>query len=85
MLLRAYKSYFGAPELLDVNIKHVKGIFEGCMSALSGDLSCVIAIATFNSNLSHWEYAVEPCSVHVGMEQMPYELVSIGIFIVSVH
>jgi hypothetical protein len=76
ILLRAYKSFFGAPEFLDFNIKDVKSLFEGCMSALSGELSCVVAIVSFNSNVADWEYGVEPCSLNVGVEQMPNELVS---------
>jgi hypothetical protein len=75
VLLRAYKSIFGAPEFVDFNVKHVKGLFEGCISALSCDLSCIVSIVLFNSNVSDWEYAVEPCALNVGMEQMPNELV----------
>jgi SHR-binding domain of vacuolar-sorting associated protein 13 len=76
VLLRAYKSFFGAPEFLDFNVRHLKGLLDGCMSALSGELSCVLAIVSFNSNVLDWEYAVEPCSLNMGFEQMPNEFVS---------
>lgn len=75
VLLRAYKSHSGAPDFLDFNVKHVKGLFEGCMSALSGECSALIAINSFNSEVSDWEYAVEPFSLNLVMEQMPNEMV----------
>jgi hypothetical protein len=76
VLLRAYKSHFGAPEFLDFNIKQVKGLFEGCMSALSGECSALVAVNSFNSEVADWEYAVEPFPLTLGVEQMPNELVS---------
>jgi hypothetical protein len=78
VLLRAYKSHFGAPEFLDFNVKHVKGLLEGCMSALSGECSALAAVNFFNSEVSDWEYAVEPFPLALGVEQMPNELVSCG-------
>jgi hypothetical protein len=78
VLLRTYKSFFGAPEFLDFNVSHLKGLLDGCISALSGELSCVLAIVSFNSNVVDWEYAVEPCFLNMGFEQMPNEFVSIN-------
>ena len=75
--LRTYKTFFGAPEFLDFSVKQVKGVFEGCLSALSGELSCNFSVASYNSNVSDWDHAVEPCSLHIGMEQMPNEMVRI--------
>jgi hypothetical protein len=75
VLLRAYKCHCGAPDFLDFNIKQVKGIFEGCLSAMSGECAALVAINSFNSEVSDWEYAVEPFSVNFGLEQMPNELV----------
>jgi len=75
VLLRAYKSHFGAPEFLDFNVKEVKGLFEGCMSALSGECSALFSVNFFNSEVADWEYAVEPCPFTLGVEQMPNELV----------
>lgn len=76
VLLRAYKSDCGAPDFLDFNIKLVKGLFDGCMSALSGECSALFAVNSFNSEVSDWEYTVEPFLLNLGVEQMPNELVS---------
>lgn len=75
IVLRTYKTYFGAPEFLDFSIKQVKGLFEGCVSAFSGELSCNFSVDSFNSSVSDWDHAVEPFAVHIGMEQMPNEMV----------
>lgn len=75
VLLRAYKSHFGAPEFLDFNVKEVKGFVSGCMSALSGECSAFISVNFFNSEVSDWEYAVEPFPFTLSIEQMPNELV----------
>lgn len=76
VLLRAFKSHAGAPEFLDFNIQHIKVKLEGCMSALSGDCSALLSINSFNSDAEDWEYAVEPFSFVISVEQMPNELVS---------
>jgi hypothetical protein len=81
VVLRAYKTFLGAPEFLDFSIKHVKGLFEGCVSAFSGELTCIFSIASYNSNASDWDHAIEPCSLNIGMEQMPNELVRIIILL----
>ena len=75
VVLRSYRTFFGAPEFLDFSLKQVKGLFEGCLSALSGELSCIFSVASYNSNVSDWDHAVEPCALHIGMEQMPNEMV----------
>jgi hypothetical protein len=75
VLLRAYRSYFGAPEFLDFNIRHVKGVFDGCVSALSGELSATVCVNFFNSDIEDWEYAVEPFPLSISIEQMPNEVV----------
>lgn len=77
VLLKTYKSHSGAPEFLDFNVKEVKASFEGCMSALSGDFTGLISVNFFNSDSRDWEYAVEPFSLTVGVEQMPNEVVSV--------
>lgn len=79
VLLKAYKSYSGAPEFLDFNIKTIKLVIEGCLSALTGECTSIISVNFFNSNVTDWEYAVEPFRLAIGMEQMPNELVSVRI------
>jgi len=76
VLLRAYKSHFGAPEFLDFNLKDVKSRVEGCMSALSGDCSAKLSVKFFNSEAADWEYVVEPVPLTMTIDQMPNELVS---------
>jgi hypothetical protein len=75
VLLRAYRSYFGAPEFLDFNITQVKGVFDGCVSALSGEISATVCVNFFNSDIEDWEYAVEPFPLSITVEQMPNEVV----------
>lgn len=75
VLLRAYRSKYGATELLDFNIRRLKGKLEGCMSALSGDCSASLAVNFYNSHVGDWEYAVEPFNVALTVDQMPNELV----------
>ena len=75
IVLRTYRTFFGAPEFLDFSIKQVKGLFEGCVSAFSGELSCNFSVDSFNSNVADWDHAVEPFALHIGMEQMPNEMV----------
>ena len=75
VLLKAYKSYLGSPEFLDFCLSDLKGRFEGCMSALSGETSAQLSINFFNTDASVWEYAMEPVQVSVEVDQMPNELV----------
>lgn len=84
VLLRAYKSQFGAPEFLDFNVKQVKGKLEGCMSALSGDCTGVVSVNSFNSEVTDWEYVVEPFPLILGVEQMPNELVRIEFCVIVI-
>jgi hypothetical protein len=75
VLLRAFKSHSGAPELLDFNVEQIKLKLEGCMSALSGDCTALLSVNSFNSEVEDWEYAVEPFPFALTIEQMPNELV----------
>lgn len=75
VLLKAYKTHSGAPQFLDFSVKEVKASFEGCMSALNGEYSCLIAVNFFNSDLRDWEYAVEPFPLSVLVDQVPNEVV----------
>lgn len=76
VLLRAYKSFVGAPEFLDFNVNLLKGKFTGCVSALSGECTASFAIRFFNREVREWEYAVEPFLFVLSLDQMPNELVS---------
>jgi hypothetical protein len=75
VLLRAYRSKYGATELLDFNMRRLKGKLEGCMSALSGDCSASVAVNFYNSEVGDWEYAVEPVTLVLTVDQMPNEVV----------
>jgi hypothetical protein len=77
VLLRTYKSHYGAPEFLDFNVKEVKASFEGCLSALSGDVTGLISLNFFNSDVRDWEYVLEPFPLTLLLEQMPNEVVSL--------
>jgi hypothetical protein len=83
VLLRAYKSNFGAPEFLDFNVRELKVKLEGCMSALSGESSAVFSVNFFNPEVADWEYAIEPFPFSLGIDQMPNELVRIICCILS--
>lgn len=78
-LLRAYKSFCGAPEFLDFHIEFLKGQLEGCMSALSGELNAILSINFYNADINEWEYVAEPFPVTLSVDQMPNELVSIDL------
>lgn len=75
VLLRAFKSHFGAPEFLDFNVEQIKLKLDGCMSALSGECTSMLSVNSFNSEVEDWEYAVEPFPLAIKVEQMPNELV----------
>ena len=73
VLLRAQQfKYAGAP-LFDFNLNQTKGRFEGCISAMSGELSAEASVIFFNTLISEWEYVVEPGLVVVAIEQLPSE------------
>lgn len=75
VLLKTYKSQYGAPEFLEFNIDHVKGVLEGCVSALTGECTSSVSVSFWNSEIPGWEFVVEPFQMSLGVEQMPNELV----------
>lgn len=75
VLLRAYRSKYGATELLDFNVRRLKGRLEGCMSALSGDCHASLGVNFYNSEVADWEYALEPVNLTLTVDQMPNEVV----------
>lgn len=75
MLLRAFKSVVGAPQFLDLRVDALKGNFEGCLSAMSGDVNGFTYLNFFNPEVNGWEYAVERFPLALLVEQMPNELV----------
>jgi hypothetical protein len=77
ILLQAYRLKQGTRPLFDFNIKDLKGKFEGCMSALSGEYSAVVSLKHFNFQLSEWEHVIEPFNLSLTLDQMPDELVSL--------
>jgi hypothetical protein len=76
VLLRAFRSKYGAPEFLSFNLRELKSRLGGCMSALSGESTAGISVDFYNAEVSDWEYAIEPFSVSLSVDQMPNELVS---------
>eukprot|EP00934_Nitzschia_sp_Nitz4_P006272 Nitzschia sp. Nitz4//scaffold62_size106224//52646//63438//NITZ4_004359-RA/size106224-processed-gene-0.169-mRNA-1//-1//CDS//3329555865//6262//frame0 len=75
VVLRDFKTKYGAPEFLAFNLTDLKARLGGCASALSGDLTGTVSVNFFNAEVSDWEYAVEPCPVIVTIDQMPNELI----------
>jgi hypothetical protein len=75
VLLKAYRPNIGTIPVLDLNIQVLKGNVEGCMSALSGESSALVSANFFNTEISDWEYAVEPVEMVLSIDQMPNELV----------
>ena len=76
VVLRTFQSKYGAPELLTFDLNQLKAKLGGCMSALSGGCTAAISVGFFNSDVSSWEYAVEPFPIKLSIDQMPNELVS---------
>jgi hypothetical protein len=76
VLLKAYRPNIGTIPVFDLNIHVLKGNVEGCMSALSGECSALVSAKFFNTEISDWEYAVEPVQTVLSIDQMPNELVS---------
>jgi hypothetical protein len=76
VVLRDFKSKYGAPEFLAFNLRELKARLGGCMSALSGDCTTAISVDFYNAEVSDWEYAVEPFPITLSIDQMPNELVS---------
>jgi hypothetical protein len=76
VLLRTYRPSIGVIPIFDVNVKALKGNVEGCMSALTGEISALVSTDFFNTELGDWEYAIEPFEMTLSIDQMPNELVS---------
>lgn len=76
VVLRAYRSKFGAPEFLTFNLKEMKAKLDGCMSALTGECNAGISVDYYNSEVGVWDHAVEPFPITLHIDQMPNELVS---------
>ena len=79
VLLKAFKSMYGAPEFLGFHVVDLKGRLEGCMSALSGDCSALASVKVFNAEVWDWDFALEPFPILLKIEQMPNEMVSCGL------
>lgn len=77
VLLRTFRPDVGAIPIFDLNVRALKGLVEGCMSALSGEISALVSGNFFNTEVGDWEYAVEPFQMVLAVDQMPNELVSI--------
>jgi hypothetical protein len=75
VLLKPYRPNIGTIPVFDLNIQVVKGNVEGCMSALSGECSALVSANFFNTEISDWEYTVEPVQMVLSIDQMPNELV----------
>ena len=75
VLLKAFKSMYGAPEFLGFHVVDFKGRLEGCMSALSGDCSALASVKVFNAEVWDWDFALEPFPILLKIEQMPNEMV----------
>jgi len=76
VVLRDFKTKYGAPEFLALKLSNVKLRLGGCISALSGECSAIMSLDFYNAEVSEWEYAVEPFPTKISVEQMPNELVS---------
>ena len=67
-------SYGG--HLFDVLVDDVKGTFDGCVSALYGDVNATFCVNYSCPNSQQWDYIVEPFHLNMAVEQMPNEIVS---------
>lgn len=83
VVLRDFKTKYGAPEFLALNVIDMKARLGGCLSALSGSCNATISVDFFNAEVSDWEYAVEPFPLIISIDQMPSELVRVLLHIVS--
>jgi len=77
VVLRDFKTKYGAPEFLALKLSNLKSRLGGCVSALSGECSAIISLDFYNAEVSDWEYAVEPFPMKISVDQMPNELVNI--------
>jgi hypothetical protein len=77
VVLRDFKTKYGAPEFLALKLSNLKTRLGGCLSALSGDCSAIISLDFYNAEVSDWEYAIEPFPTKVSFDQMPNEVVKL--------
>ena len=77
VVLRDFKTKYGAPEFLALKLSNLKARLGGCVSALSGECSAIISLDFYNAEVSDWEHAVEPFPTKISVDQMPNELVNI--------
>ena len=75
VVLRTFQSKYGAPEFLSFNLEDFKISLNGCVSALSGECESQISVDFYNSEVSDWEYAVEPFPLKLSVDQMPDEMI----------
>ena len=75
VIIRPLKSKHGTRPLFDFNADQAKGKFDGCISALSGEVSFTVLMNFFNADVTDWEYVVELFQVVAAIEQMPDKLV----------
>ena len=64
--------------LFDVVVDDVKGSLDGCVSALYGDVNASFSINYFRPDSLQWDSVVEPFHLHMTIEQMPNEIVSLS-------
>lgn len=76
VVLRDFKTKYGAPEFLALKLSNLKSRLGGCVSALSGECSAIISLDFYNAEVSDWEHAVEPFPMKISVDQMPNELVN---------
>ena len=75
VLMHAFQSMPGIRPFIDFNARQFKGRLEGCLAALSGELSTCLSLNFFNPVVTSWENAIEPFRVVAAIDQMPNELV----------
>ena len=60
---------------LDIRVSPVKGRFQGCVSAMSGEMNVILAINYFNeAQKCDWEHIIEPVPFVAALDQMPNEV-----------
>ena len=75
VLFRPSASGISLSPLFDFSAKEVKASINGCISALSGEISALFCINYHNAEIAEWEYAIEPFKLHIELEQMPDEVI----------
>lgn len=66
---------------VELTTRNTKLRLEGCLAALTGELSLNASINFFNPKLSSWEALVEPFQATATIDQMPNE----SLYTVSIH